>query len=158
MKLKEILESLGGSLLFGAILIIIVFIAIVIIRGGAWVSIKILPVFSIITIILFLLNVFIFLPLAIFKTTRHISSTFLFISSYIFGATLWMEGFLLTLVIWGFWAVFIGLFIAGVGVVPIAMLATIVKGMWGPFIELILLAILTYASRAGAFALAREFE
>ena len=81
-----------------------------------------------------------------------------FIYSYIFGAPLWMEGLLFTLLIWGVGAVFIGLFIAGVGVVPIAMLATLFKGMWGPFIELVLLTIMTFATRIGALSLAGSLE
>ncbi len=158
MKIKEFLGGLGGYLLVGAIFLILIFIGIVIIRGSAWVSAKLLPVFSTISIILFLLDVFIFLPLAIFRATRPLSIVVLLISSYIFGATLWMEGFLLTLIIWGPGAVFMGLFIFGIGVVPIAMLATLIKGMWGPFIGLVLLAILTYASRAGSLALSGELE
>jgi len=76
----------------------------------------------------------------------------------VFGATLWMEGLLLTLAIWGVGAVFIGLFLAGVGVVPIAMLATLIKGMWGPLIELVLLTIMTFGSRIGAMSLAESLE
>ena len=53
---------------------------------------------------------------------------------------------------------FIGLFLAGVGVVPIAMLATLIKGMWGPLIELVLLTIMTFASRIGAMSLAESLE
>jgi hypothetical protein len=69
-----------------------------------------------------------------------------------------LEGLLLTLAIWGVGAVFIGLFLAGVGVVPIAMLATLLKGMWGPLIELVLLTIMTFGSRIGAMSLAESLE
>jgi hypothetical protein len=55
-------------------------------------------------------------------------------------------------------AVFIGLFLAGVGMVPIAMLATLIKGMWGPLIELVLLTIMTFGSRIGAMSLAESLE
>ena len=80
------------------------------------------------------------------------------IASYVFGATLWMEGLLLTLAIWGVGAVVIGLFMAGVGVVPIAMLATLLKGMWAPLIELVVLTVMTFASRIGAVSLAGSLE
>jgi hypothetical protein len=36
---------------------------------------------------------------------------------------------LLTLQIWGIWAVIIGLLIIGIGVIPIAMIATLFHGM-----------------------------
>ena len=55
-------------------------------------------------------------------------------------------------------AVILGLFMAGIGVVPIAMLATLLKGMWGPLVELLLLTILTFGSRIGALSLAQTLE
>ena len=106
----------------------------------------------------FALVVFVILPLAIPKVTRGFSTVALLIASYIFGATLWMEGLLLTLLIWGAGAVFIGLFLAGVGVVPIAMLATLLKGMWGSLVELLLLTIVTFGSRAGAISLGDSLD
>ena len=154
MNAKEVLAGLGGLLIVGAMLLVGAAIGAVFIFGTAWASSKLLPLFSVLTWIAFGLVVFIFLPLAIPRATRGFSSIALFISSYVFGATLWMEGLLLTLFIWGLGAVFIGLVIAGVGVVPIAMLATLLKGLWWPLIELVLLTIMTFASRFGALSLA----
>jgi len=130
----------------------------VFIFGAAWANTKLLPWFSILTCITFALVVFVILPLAIPKVTRGFSTVALLIASYIFGATLWMEGLLLTLLIWGAGAVFIGLFLAGVGVVPIAMLATLLKGMWGSLVELLLLTIVTFGSRAGAISLGDSLD
>lgn len=63
-------------------------------------------------------------PLALFKKTRKWAGNgFLFIS-YVFGINGWCLGVLLTWSIWGKVALFFGLFLAGVGVVPIALLAT----------------------------------
>lgn len=64
-----------------------------------------------------------------------------------------MEGFLLTISIWGVSAIILGLLIAGIGVVPIAMIATLTKGLWPQFIELALLAILTFSCRILALKL-----
>jgi hypothetical protein len=158
MNVKEMLAGLGGLLIMGALLLVGITIGAVFIFGAAWASTKLLPWFSILTWIVFGLVVFIILPLAIPRATRGFSSVALFIASYVFGATLWMEGLLLTLFIWGLRAVFIGLFLAGVGVVPIAMLATLIKGMWGPLIELVLLTIMTFGSRVGAMSLAESLE
>lgn len=156
--IKQLLSTIGGLLIYGIVLCVCLFIAALFIQGAAWVSEKLLPWFSMLTLFTFGLEVFILLPLAIPKYTRGFSSIALYISSYIFGATLWMEGLLLTLIIWGPIAVLIGLFIAGVGVVPIAMLATLIKTMWGPLLELVLLTILTFASRIGAISLAESLE
>ncbi len=158
MNAKEVLAGLGGLLIIGAMLLVGAAIGAVFIFGSAWASSKLLPWFSILTLFAFGFVVFIVLPLAIPRATRGFSSVALFISSYVFGATLWMEGLLLTLSLWGVGAVVIGLFIVGVGVVPIAMLATLLKGMWGPLIELVLLTIMTFASRIGAMSLAETLE
>lgn len=158
MNAKDVLAGLGGLLIMGAMLLVGAAIGAVFIFGSAWASSKLLPWFSILTWIAFGLVVFVFLPLAIPRTTRGFSSIALFVASYVFGATLWMEGLLLTLFIWGIGAVFIGLFIAGVGVVPIAMIATLLKGMWVPLIELVLLIVMTFASRIGAMSLAESLE
>ena len=158
MNVKEIMAGLGGFLIMGVFLLVGITISVVFFLGAAWASSKLLPWFSLLTWIAFALVVFVILPLAIPRATRGFSSLALFIASYIFGATLWMEGLLLTLSIWGLVAVFIGLAFAGVGVVPIAMLATLIKGMWGPLIELVLLTIMTFGSRAGAVSLAQRLE
>jgi len=158
MNAKSALKGIGCILLGVAIFAASILICGLFIHGAAWVSSKLLPFFSVLTWIVLALDIFIFLPLAIPRTTRGVSSIALLISSYVFGATLWMEGFILTLILWGTLAVIIGLFIAGVGIVPIAILATLMKGMWGPFIELGLLVILTFGSRAGALALASGVE
>jgi len=158
MNAKDVLAGLGGLLIMVALIVVSIFIATLFIFGATWASTKLLPWFSNLTWIAFGLVVFLFLPLAIPRATRGFSSVALFVASYVFGATLWMEGLLFTLVIWGVGAVFIGLFIAGVGVVLVAMLATLIKGMWGPLLELVLLTIMTFASRIGAVSLAQSLE
>ena len=154
MNEKDPDAELRGLLIIGASLAI----PGVFIFGAAWASTSLLPWFSVLTWITIPLVVFILLPLAIPRTTRGFSSVALFIASYVFGVTLWMEGLLLTLAVWGPCAVFIGLFLLGIGVVPIAMLATLLNGMWGPLIELVVLTIMTFGSRAGALFLAQSLE
>ena len=158
MSYRQGLKEMGGALIAGAGFILFGFVLAIIFLGEAWASKKLLPIFSILTLITFGLVIHVFLPLSISKVTRSFSSIALFFSSYIFGATLWMEGLLLTLSIWGMTAVFVGFLLGGVGVVPIAMLATLLKGAWRYLIELILLSIATFACRGGALALAESLE
>jgi hypothetical protein len=44
----------------------------------------------------------------------------------------------------------IGLFMMGVGIVPIAMSATLFKGMWNILGQLVILTVLTFGTRAYA--------
>lgn len=158
MNAKDILAGLKGLLMMGVFVLLGIGIAALLIFGAAWASAKLLPLFSILTWVCFGLVVFIFLPLSIPRATRGFSAIVLFVASYVFGATLWMVGLLYTLATWGLVAVIIGLLIAGIGVVPIAMLATLLEGMWVPLLELVLLTIMTFGSRIGALSLAESLE
>ncbi len=169
MSTKRVVASIGqvlcvgalviaGLLMVGGMLWMCAAMFPVLVNGTARVSSMLLPWFAILTVLVVGLDVFVLLPLAIPRGTRRFSSIAMFVSSYVFGITLWMEGLLLTLHIWGLGAVFIGVFLAGVGVVPIAMLATGLNSMWIPLAELVLLAVATFASQAGALSLAESLD
>jgi hypothetical protein len=91
------------------------------------------------------------LPASLVRRWRSFTSPAMLVLSYLFGATVWMDGLVLTMTIWGDGAVIFGLFFLGVGVVPIAMLATLFHGMWGRLAELVVLTLLTFGSRFFAF-------
>ncbi len=145
--MKEKLKIVGGGMIGIAFFIGLIFLAVFFLKGGLWLSIKLLPLFSKISAIIFLIFCIVLLPLAIFKKTRGVSGLGMVFSSNIFGATLWMWAFLLCFSIWGWRAIIFGLLIAGVGVVPIALLATALKGMWSVFGQLIVLVIIVFAVR-----------
>jgi hypothetical protein len=158
MNLKDTLAGIGGLLILGALLLLGVAVTAVFILGAAWATTKLLPWFTVLTLVSFGLVIFVVLPLAVPKTTRGFSSVALLVASYVFGATLWMEGLLFTLAIWGLGAVVIGILLVGVGVVPIAMLATLFNGMWGSLLELVPLTFMTFGSRIGAMWLAATVD
>lgn len=158
MNVKETFGAIGGFALMLAIAAAGIAIATAFILGGVWVSKHLLPWLTVISLIVFAIVIFVLLPLAIPRATRGFSSISILIASYVFGATLWMYGLLLTYFTWGIVAVIIGLVFFGVGVVPIALLATLFKGMWGPFFTLVLLAIATYGCRIGALSLAESAD
>jgi hypothetical protein len=64
---------------------------------------------------------------------------------------------MITLGTWGIWAVIIGVLLLGIGVIPIALIATLSRGMWRHFIELLLSIILIFGCRAlGGYILDRS--
>jgi len=98
--------------------------------------------------------ILILLPLAIFKRTRKFSGTVIFFASYLFGITTWFLGAVITLSTWGWVALIIGLLIAGVGVVPIGILASFITLKSASLgISIIVMGIVTYACRMGGMAL-----
>jgi hypothetical protein len=151
-KLKEV----GWSVLGFAFFVVIALLVGLFIHGGAWLGEKLYPWLVGISSLAIAILIFVLLPLAIFRKTRAFAGNGMMISSWVFGITLWVWGLILTYHLWGALAVFIGLFLLGVGVVPIAMLATLFKGMWPTLGELVLLTILTFGTRlAGAFVITK---
>lgn len=147
-----------GSFLFGITIFIGLIIgAIFIFSFGAKASEVIAPYVWGVSIVLFFANI-ITLLWAIFPKARGVVSIILYLSSYVYGLAGWIYGFLITLVFWGWLAIIIGLFLAGVGVVPIGMLASIFHGRWDIFLTLLVLVIITYGTRMVAIALSESHE
>lgn len=149
----------AGYAFFGiGVAIIVILIIVLLIEGGVWLGEKILPILSIVSGFAFLVSLFIFLPLGLFKKTRGAGGTGLYYASYVHGLSLWVAGFLLTYALWGTVALIIGLFMLGVGVVPIAMLATAFAGEWSIFFQLLILLVLTFGSRGLGLRFIEENE
>jgi hypothetical protein len=101
--------------------------------------------------------VLILLPLAVFKATRHAAGTGMYFSSYLFGLTTWFLGAAVTFVTWGWVGLIIGLVIAGVGVVPIGILAAFIS-LKEPTLgfSLIVMVVIVIATRIGGAALVQS--
>ena len=152
----EKLKNVGWVVAGLGLLVAIALLVILFIHGGAWVAEKIYPWLVGIFSLALSIFTFVLLPLSIFRKTRAFAGNWMIIASWVFGVTLWVWGLILTYHLWGALAVYIGLFLFGVGIVPMAMLATMFKGMWSTFGELVFLIILTFGSRlAGGFVLTK---
>lgn len=156
--MKDLLKIVGGTAFSIVMFAAAIVLAFLFITGGVWLSDKLLPWLVLASWLVTLLVVLLFLPLSLLRAARRFTSIAILISSYVLGLTLWMEGLLLTYVIWGGFAVFVGLFLAGIGVVPVAMLATLINGMWFRLAELVVLTFMTFGSRALAFKIAASTE
>lgn len=76
------------------------------------------------------INVVVFLPMALFRKTRSDSAIGLMISSYIYGFSLILVSTITTYVFWSWTGVIIGFLFAGVGIVPVAFVASLVHHNW----------------------------
>jgi len=156
MSVKSKLSSIGTYALGLVIMLALLALPAFFIFGGIWVGEKILPWLMLLCILALAFNIFILVPLALIPPTRPWAGLGFFISSYLFGLTAWFMGLLLTWILWGGCAVVIGLVILGIGVVPIAMLATLLNGMWLELGLLILAVVLTYGLRVLGMAITEE--
>ncbi|MGI8437322.1 MAG: hypothetical protein ACR2NX_10525 [Chthoniobacterales bacterium] len=148
------LKAIGRVALWLAIMVGTVLLVTMFIRGGAWLSDKLYPWLVGLSALALAFSVLALLPLAAFRETRGYSGVGFYIVSYVFGVTLWVWSFLTTYVLWGGIAVIIGLLMVGVGVLPIALLATAFKGMWSLFGELLFVTVATFATRGFGLYLA----
>jgi hypothetical protein len=144
---KIVVSPVSGCLLVALVLAGIVVIALMFLRGGVWLGKQALPYFVLAAQIAFGAMVTVLLPMSAFRQTQRMAAKGLVYASSIFGVTLWVWGLLLTYNLWGGGAVLVGLFLFGVGVVPMAMLATAFAAMWSTLGQLLLLMVLAYGTR-----------
>lgn len=85
--------------------------------------------------------------LSFFRRTRAASGAGFVAVSYVFGLATWVWAFLIALELWGWAGVVVGLFFVGVGVVPVAMLASAFNGMWGMAGQLLLSVAIVFGLR-----------
>ena len=144
---KIVFNAFSGCLLVAAILTGLILIAMMFLRGGVWLGDKALPYFDWASRITLGVVGVILLPMATFHQTQRQAAKGLLFASSIFGITLWVWGLVLTYNLWGGGMVLLGIFLFGVGVVPMGMLATLFASMLPTLGQLILLAVLTYGTR-----------
>jgi hypothetical protein len=141
------MKGFSGCLVVMLILGGLVFVALLFLQGGIWLGEKVLPWLLRVAAVTLAVVFFVLLPLTAPWRTRRFAAKAMLYASGIFGVTLWVWGLILTYDLWGGVAVLVGLLLLGVGVVPMAMLATLLAKLWPTFGQLLLLAVLTYGTR-----------
>ncbi len=154
----NILKSIGGFLLAIAGIVGITLVAFLLITGGAWLADKAYPWLILLFTLALGISIFILLPLAIFRRTRGFAGLGIYIASYIFGITLWVWCLLTVYTLWGGFAVVIGILMGGVGVVPLAIIAAAIKGLWSLAIQMIVVALVTFGARFLGLAFVQSAE
>jgi hypothetical protein len=154
----EKIKSIGATILGFGLMIGIFFLIAFLLNGVVVISEKVLPFLMNLTGILTAILVIVLTPLAFFKKTREWSATGIYFFSYVFGLTLWFYSALISYVLWGFLALIVGLVILGIGVFPIALLASIFNGEWSILGNIVYLAVLTYGCRVLAMFIASKID
>jgi hypothetical protein len=94
-------------------------------------------VVSVIGAIALFIAVVILGPMALFRRTREAAGAGMVIASWALGAGLWLWSALVVFSFWGVVGLIVGLLIAGVGVVPLAAIASLLNGAWAILIQLV---------------------
>ena len=147
-KLIEIVTSIGYTVIWVSgfilsILAIIFFFEGTLIERAASLLLFLNPFIS----YSFYFLLFVIVPLGFVKRTRLFSGLVLFFLSYLFGLQIWVYAAIVTYFLWGWIAIIIGVFLAGIGVVPVAILASVFSGEWTILVNLIFGLVSTLGSR-----------
>lgn len=157
--MRDTLKSLGGAIIGVAFVAGLILLVGLFIEGGARFAARMFPWFPWIYGTTLVIVGMIFWPLAGFRSTKAFAGLGIWLSSFVFGFVLFFWSLLLAYVLWGGIAVFIGLFIMGVGIVPVALLATMFEGLWGTTGQLVFLTVLTFGLRVyGSYLMMRAEE
>jgi hypothetical protein len=113
-----------------------------------WFSAKALPWLNALGELALLICIVILLPVSLFRRTRIWAGNGFYVCSFLFGAMLFAYACLVSYEIWEYTGLIFGLMFAGVGVVPVAFVATIVHGHWAELGELVFDTVLTFGVRA----------
>ncbi len=138
----------SNLLLLLAIVILISFFIVLAIEGGFIVSKMFFPLLNNLSLVAFLASVIIFFPLSMISSKKNIAKTGFVVTSYILAATLWTLSFIVSYNTWGVVGILIGLFFFGVGVIPVALLATLMTLQWHLLLQLMLLFMAVYLTRS----------
>lgn len=149
----------AGSVVLGlALLIGMMTIGVAFLTGTAVLSVWILkwtfPAFAIALVLSFTLLV----PLSLIPPSRGFSAVGFMTVSFAFGAILWVWAMAYTYMVWGLFAVILGMMLFGVGVLPVAMFAALVHGDWGNLGLFAVSGVFTVGSRVLANWLAEKAD
>ncbi|MBK3665052.1 DUF4339 domain-containing protein [Bradyrhizobium diazoefficiens] len=148
---KETLQGIGAFLLMLAIGIGSVTLLMMLLYGATWASENLLHYVSLAAQWAIVVCIVILAPLSAFRKTRVVSAIGFFSSSYIFGTCLWMIGLLTAYFYWGLKSIIIGMCMFGVGLVPVALLASLFNSDWTALSMMLIGVVLTYGARMLAF-------
>jgi hypothetical protein len=146
-NVKKAAFGIGGCTIGLAVFALGLFFIALMVCGMVWAADKLMPWLVTASVIAVLICVFIFLPLCIFRKTRPWAGVGYYCASFVFGIMLFAYSCLFVVFAWGYGALAIGLMFAGVGVVPLALIAAIFHGEWSVLGELTLSLVLTFGTR-----------
>ena len=141
------LKTIGGGALGFIAMVVLFALGIAFIFGMVWVSDKAMPWLIGAARIAFNICLFVLLPMCIFRKLRPWAGVGFVYASLAFGILIWAVSCVYVVQVWGYGALVVGLLFAGVGVVPVALLAALVHGQWSNLLALFLGVVLTFGSR-----------
>jgi hypothetical protein len=143
---------IGFLLVLGMLCLVVVLV--VLTKLLIWLSAELAPWTGYITYVCWAVVIVILTPLTFIRRTKASARLGLLFAACLFGAILLLGSIDLLYSTWGVFAVFVGLCLFGVGVVPLAFLKALITTDWSSLFGLLVLL----ASAAGVAFAARRME
>ncbi|SRR5260221_10909986 len=96
--------------------------------------------------------------LGIFRRTRGIAGGAALVGSWIAGTLVWVGCAMVTWTIWGLPALILGIFLLGIGVFPIALIAAASTGDWSDALGLGGMIVIVLVVRFAAFLMVSKHD
>jgi hypothetical protein len=158
MKFGEKLKTVAFGLGFLLVLVAVFVLPVIFIAGATAVSFWVKEWLPYVFWINLLIAFFILGPLSLIPPARFIAANGFLIASIVFGVMIWVCGLGVTYEAWGLGGLIMGLVFAGVGIVPLAMLAVLLQGQWQALIVFVILLGLTFGLRALGLWLGKKVD
>ena len=132
MNTKKI-DVFAGILQIIQLMIFVYAVAILVLwfrNGHQWFHKTILPLHAAIFSALLKVTIMVLIPFMVIRPTRPYASLALYQLTYVFGGIAWFNAAYYCLNFIGTLWFIVGLFIAGVGVAPVAVIGSVIKGHW----------------------------
>ena len=157
IKLKELGKQVGNCLFLPAFLIVLI-AAFEVLWGHIEPMAATAKMLILVAGIGVILGVPICLILSVFRRARSLAAFGLLIISCLLGLSLWLWSLVLADELAGaFWTI-MGLCLAGVGIVPVAFIAALLRTQWAPAIQIAVAAVAFYAIVSMSYFIASGAE
>ena len=146
-KVFEVLAPVGGCLLYIAMAVGGVALLVTLFRGIPWYEENVHPVVSLICVIATIVLVPVSFLLAVFRSARPWAGLGFTLASYAWGLDVWLSCVIAAYYLAGVVWMIIGVCFAGIGIVPVAIIAALVRGEWFTGIFLAVSVAIAYGLR-----------
>ncbi|MHB8528355.1 MAG: hypothetical protein ACYC8V_02445 [Caulobacteraceae bacterium] len=140
------------------VILILFVLSVLFFRGSVWVAPRVFPFILLMAVVTLGFCVLVLAPCAMFRKTRSFSATGLLLASFIFGGTTWLFAFMVVYSLWRLVGLIAGLVLGVIGVVPLALIAALTKGLWLPPTLISVGLVVTFAVHALAMFVANRLE
>ena len=154
----SLLRTPGGVLFTLAVFVLVFYVIAFLVKGPLFVEYGLMPGVLMAAQVALLLCIIVFAPLAFCKPGRPIARWGFLASALVFGVAAWILAFLVTYEVWGEVGLLIGLALAGVGIVPVGIVAAFLGGHLDTALTVLLLAACGLGARQIMIGLARRLE